>query len=201
MKRLKGAVTIALLLFVGATVGLLIAQEVTQATTEGALSASSLDGGDESGSAPSTSAMESTAIPAESNNDDSDRSPVDSAVAMPPGDDAGTPCVVDVIYFHNTHRCWTCQKIERDARTVVEAEYVDALADGSLRWLAINMEVERQYVDRYALTKPTLILVRRVEGEPSEWRALEETWALVRNETRFALYIGDSVGSFLEGCQ
>ncbi len=201
MKRAKGAVTVALLLFVGATVGLLVAQEVARTPAEGELSATSFDRTVESGGASSTSPMESRAIPAEANDEEPNRSAVDSAADVPPVGNVEARCVVDAIYFHNTHRCWTCKKIEQDARAIVEAVYADLLAAGTLRWSAINMEEDRRYVERYDLTKPTLILVRRVADATGEWQVLEETWSLVRNETKFALYIEDAVGAFLEGCR
>ncbi len=204
MKLLRRSATVALLLFVGATVGLLIAQEVSLSPGGPIDDAAALDGSAETNDAVSAVPVDDAARPVAENTAteaDSERSDAASDPVEAPPDDIGSTCVVDAIYFHNTHRCWTCQKIERDAKAIIETEYADALADGTLRWSAIDMEVERQYVDRYALTKPTLILARQDGDAPGEWQALDETWALVRNEPRFALYVEDAVGSFLEGCR
>ena len=192
MKTAKLGATIALLLFVGATVGMLIAQEVSQPKME----ISENNGG-------LGLAAETVEVPPEP-------SPSES---IPEGFSAGEPaasidaeivtdtaCVIDAIYFHNTARCWTCRKIEQDAKTIVEAEFADELAAGTLRWSAINMEEERQYVDRYELIQPTLVLVRSVGDGSEEWAALDETWALVRDETTYATYIVEGFRAFMEGC-
>jgi len=111
-----------------------------------------------------------------------------------------TVCVIDAIYFHNTFRCATCLKIESEAKAIVEAEFAEELAAGKLRWSAINMEEQRAYISQYDLAMPSLVLVRGVGDEALEWIALDDAWGLIRSETRFSTYIGDSVRAFLEGC-
>ena len=190
MKAAKLAVTIALLLFVGATLGTLIAQETAR---------------------PATTPTASGSVPSTTNGQTAEADPAEPATAEEPDlSEVGTPnevesfgepvCVIDAIYFHNTVRCATCMKIERDAWATIEAEFPDELEDGRLRWSTINMEEERQYVERYGLVKPTLILARTVGDEQLEWVALDDTWTLVRYEARFAGYIADSARGFLEEC-
>jgi len=213
VKTAKLGATIILLLFVGATVGMLIAQEVSRPGTE------IIEDDGNVGPAAKTIASEPEAslgksIP-EASFVSEPPSTTDTATAAGPGSeanesDAGVSttqpvtsrtCVIDAIYFHNTSRCVTCLKIERDAKAAIEAQFPDQLADGRLRWSVVNMEEQRQYIERYGLVMPTLILARSVGDEPRDWVALDETWALVRNETRFSIYIGDSVGAFLEECR
>ena len=110
------------------------------------------------------------------------------------------PCVVDAMYFHNTARCPTCRNIESTAQAVISEEFAAELESGRLRWRTVNMEDELEYVDRYHLTMPTLILVRMVDGQEAEWMALDETWNLIGSRTRFVLYVGDTVRSFLGDC-
>jgi len=182
MKTAKLGATIILLLFVGATVGMLIAQEVSRPGTELAANDEAPGPAEETIATAPTSSLSDAGV--------STTQPVTS-----------TTCVIDAIYFHNTSRCVTCLKIERDAKAAIEAQFADRLADGRLRWSVVNMEEQRQYIERYGLVMPTLILARSVGDEPRDWVALDETWALVRNETRFSIYIGDSVRAFLEECR
>ena len=125
-----------------------------------------------------------------------------SEVGIP--NDAESPgepvCVIDAIYFHNTVRCHTCRTIEETAKAVLEAEFSEEFTTGQMRWSTINMEQERQYVERYDLVKPTLILVRAVGEEQSDWVALDETWSLTRSEMRFADYVENEMRAFLEAC-
>jgi hypothetical protein len=214
MKVARLVVTIALLLFVSATVGTLIAQEVARPEAQ-------IIGG----RGPLAAGAETVSVPAASGGDAADgvgtavadelQAPLDDTAdvaetraAGGDGDAASTTaqsaeaaaCVVDAIYFHNTQRCWTCKKIEADAKAIVEAQFADHLDAGTLRWSAINMEEDRQYVSRYQLAQPTLVLVRTVGGEPGEWVALDETWTLIRSEAKFSMYIADGLRAFLSGC-
>jgi hypothetical protein len=207
MKRARRGATIVLLLFVGATVGMLIAQEVSQpdtalATDDG--SAGWVDGGiataDDSVSEASSAGEPVSATDTANAADPGSEASRDGAAVSAGRPGTSTSCVVDAIYFHNTLRCATCLKIERETRAAIEAKFVDQLASGRLRWSAVNMEEHRQYVDEYGLVKPTLILARSVGDEPSDWIALDETWSLVGSETRFSLYIANGVRAFLEGC-
>ena len=216
MKILKRSVTVALLLFVGATVGLLIAQEVSDTDAESV--AEVLDVGTDEEAVAGTSvetpgqsvpddAMEAADAavngPVASDLEDAspEAAPAGAAeTAEVAASEAESVCVVDAIYFHNTLRCRTCTNIEESARAVVEAEFAGQFTSGRLRWLAINMEKQRQYVERFDLVKPTLILVRSVGGEETAWVALDETWSLIRYESRFAEYVEDETRAFLEAC-
>lgn len=216
MKILKLSVAVALLLFVGATVGLLIAQEVTHADSVVVADGSDIGTSEEAedgatAEAPEQSAPEDVMASV----DAPEGSPATSSPeAVPPetstaGEadavEADTPdpesiCAVDAIYFHNTLRCHTCRTIEETAKAVLEAAFSEEFAAGQLRWSAINMEKQQHYVEEFDLVKPTLILVRSVDGEEVAWMALDETWSLIRYESRFADYAERETRTFLEGC-
>ncbi|MFC2077764.1 nitrophenyl compound nitroreductase subunit ArsF family protein [Candidatus Bipolaricaulota bacterium] len=216
MKIARIAVTVALLLFVGATVGMLIAQEVTHsevAAVEGTESPPELAVETGSDVASQTSAETTEEAPATTGIDEPLPTQETAMTTEPDGSEetatagvanvegsAVSSCVVDAIYFHNTARCYTCKNIETTARAVLEVEFAGELTEGRLRWSTINMEKERQFVDLYSLVMPTLILVRYIDDEPQDWIALDETWSLIRYESRFALYVKDSTRAFLGGC-
>ncbi|MFC2095664.1 nitrophenyl compound nitroreductase subunit ArsF family protein [Candidatus Bipolaricaulota bacterium] len=218
MKTARIAATAALLLFVAATVGVLIAQEVSHSSVAGEPSVpgtpigSTGEGTDlvaenllsNSSEPPMPIADVPVDAPVDddvqtaesSGGDDADPS---TAVTSNAGTDPKTATVVDAIYFHNTVRCRTCKKIEETARAVVEADFADEVASGVLQWSAINMENERHYVEEYDLVKPTLVLVRRTGNETEQWIALDETWSLIGSETRFSMYVTEQVRAFLGG--
>lgn len=191
MKTAKLGATIALLLFVAATVGTLIAKEVARPETTRIA-----DGSDSSTMTDETTAVvdPETAVTEE---------PEPSEVETPDEEEApgDTACVIEAIYFHNTYRCVTCLKIEGDAKAIVEKEFAEELAAGKLRWSTINMEENRSYISQYDLASPSLVLIRKAGDEVVDWITLDDTWALIRYETRFAMYIVDSFRAFLEGCQ
>jgi len=210
-RRLAAA---ALLLFAAATVGTLIAQEVTYSERAGdGIPAPSQEPASEAAIEPTADPGEATSEPIDEVADEAPPgSPTNPSADEPERDtsllasapaiaDAAEPrCAVDAIYFHNTARCYTCKKIEATAKSVLEAEFEDQFADGRLRWSAVNMEIERRFVEQYELVRPTVILVRRIGEEPVEWVALEQTWALIRSASRFAAYIVAETDEFLGGC-
>ena len=190
MKAARLVVTIALLLFVGATVGTLVAKEVARPETTRIA-----DGSDSS-----TMTDETTTVvdpePAVT------EEPEPSGVETPDEEEApgDTACVIEAIYFHNTYRCVTCLKIEGDAKAIVEKEFAEELAAGKLRWSTIDMEENRSYISQYDLASPSLVLIRKAGDDVVDWITLKDTWNLIRSETRFAPYIVDSFQAFLEGC-
>lgn len=210
MKLMRTAVTILLLLFVGATVGVLIAQEVASPDSQP-------DSGDIAESLSTTPAIplngqtssDATAPPIELPDID-EGVPTDSGISNEPvapeasvSDAVDMPeqaCVVEAVYYHNTHRCVTCLKIEADARAIVEEMFAEEIAAGTLQWFTINMEEDPSNIVEYGLASPSLVLRRRVGDQVVDWVLLEETWALVRSSTRYRAYIIDSFRAFLEGC-
>lgn len=212
MKLAKSVLTILLLLFVGATVGTLIAQEVSRPATQVAEEVESTSPEPIAVSVGETSTSEPDVVPNEAPVSEvsgstevdpseeidavggaSERSPVEASTTV-------APCVIEAIYFHNTNRCVTCLKIEGDAKAIVEREFAEELAAGKLRWSTINMEEERAYISRYDLVSPSLVLTRKVGDEVVGWTTLTETWALVRSATRFAPYIVECFQAFLGEC-
>jgi len=210
MKLMRSAATILLLLFVVATVGTLIAQEVVRlehSVVPGNGPDLSLENDNiaVAGQSPGETAASPIELPEMDVGSSATQGILDdTAVPEVPAQDAvvvaEASCVVEAVYFHNTHRCVTCLKIEGDAKAIVEAEFADELAAGTLRWSAINMEDNPALSVQYNLASPSLVLLRKNGDQVVDWVLLEETWALVRSTTRFSAYIIDSFETFLEGC-
>jgi len=216
MKILKLSVTVALLLFVGATVGLLIAHEVTPPDSVPVAEGSDTSTAQEAEGGAIAEAPEQS-VPADvmasvdspeggpATPSPADGGPETSTAGEVAAVEGDTPepesiCVVDAIYFHNTLRCHTCRTIEETAKAVLEAEFSEEFAIGQMRWSTINMERQQHYVEEFDLVQPTLILVRTVGEAQSDWVALDETWSLIRSETRFADYVENETRAFLETC-
>jgi len=204
MKLAKSIVTVLLLLFVVATVGTLIAQEVARPKAQLA-EASEATASETANNQPATVLNEPAAVdeaePSEIDVADEagdDEGTVETAILLSPSED--TSCVIEAVYFHNTNRCVTCLNIESGARAIVEAEFAEEIAAGKLRWSAINMEDERSYISLYDLASPSLVLICKIGDEVVDWITLADTWSMIRSSTRFRSYIMDSFQTFLEGC-
>jgi hypothetical protein len=138
MRILKLSVAVVLLLFVGATVGLLIAQEV--AHVDSLQVGEGLDiGAAETAAAGATADEAEPAVPdgVTGSTDEPEEAPAATSSEAAPAEtstaeeadavEADSPepvshCVVDAIYFHNTARCRTCRRIEEAARAGIRRE-------------------------------------------------------------------------------
>lgn len=63
------------------------------------------------------------------------------------GAKAGTAsaAVVEVIDFHNTHRCMTCQTIEDKTKAALQKKFATAIAEGRLAFKTVNVDLEENY--------------------------------------------------------
>lgn len=60
---------------------------------------------------------------------------------------ANTPkaAVVEVIDFHNTHRCMTCQTIEDKTQAALQQKFPEAIAQGQLVFKTVNVDLKENY--------------------------------------------------------
>lgn len=52
---------------------------------------------------------------------------------------------VEVIDFHNTHRCMTCQTIEDKTKAALQEKFPEAIAEGKLVFKTVNVDLEENY--------------------------------------------------------
>jgi thiol-disulfide isomerase/thioredoxin len=50
---------------------------------------------------------------------------------------------IEVIDFHNTHRCKTCLAIENSAKAVLEKEFANELKSGKIVFKTVNVDEEK----------------------------------------------------------
>lgn len=102
-------------------------------------------------------------------------------------------------YFHGTVRCETCQKIERQAREVIEDKFKSELAAKRLVFKAVNYDLPENahFMQDYTLPCPSLVLVRRKDGKDVKWKLLGETWQVVEDATKFNRYVEGEVDKLL----
>jgi len=102
-------------------------------------------------------------------------------------------------YFHGTVRCETCQKIERQAREVIEQRFKSELTAKRLMFKPLNYDLPENahFLQGYKLPCPSLVLVRRQAGKDEKWKLLGETWQLVEDTTKFNRYVEDEVDKSL----
>jgi hypothetical protein len=103
-------------------------------------------------------------------------------------------------YFHGTVRCETCQKIERQAREIIEQRFKTELAAKRLAFKPVNYDLKENahFQTDYKLPCPSLVLVRQQDGKDEKWKLLGETWKLVKDTAKFHHYVESEIGRYLQ---
>ena len=86
---------------------------------------------------------------------------------------ASGPNRVEVIDFHNEHRCFTCLEIEKLTKKILNEDYADAMKKGLITFRLINVEekANADMVHKYTAYGTTLIL-SSVKGGKEEYTDL-----------------------------
>lgn len=126
----------------------------------------------------------------------------DKPAATPPAaaERAGNVQVI-AYYFHGTIRCLTCQKIERQAREVIERRFAVEVAEKRLVFEPVNYDKPENahYLKDYKLPCPSLVLVRQKDKQ--KWKLLGQTWEFVHIPPKLDLYIEEEASKFLEAAK
>ena len=75
--------------------------------------------------------------------------------------------VVEVLYFHGKQRCATCMAIEKEAKTVVNNQFANAVKSGKLKFRIIDItKAENEAIaNKYEITWSSLVVVKHKGGK------------------------------------
>jgi len=77
---------------------------------------------------------------------------------------------IEIIDFHSTHRCMTCNAIEASTRYTLETYFSKELKNGTLTFQVVNVDDEKNYklAEKFEATGTSLFLNVIVEGKESQ---------------------------------
>jgi len=69
---------------------------------------------------------------------------------------------LEVLYFHATNRCATCNAIENNALKVLGKDFKSQIENGTIKFSSYNVDesVNKALVDKYKISFSTLLLVK-----------------------------------------
>jgi hypothetical protein len=72
---------------------------------------------------------------------------------------------IEVVYFHHTRRCATCNAVEEVAKLALEERFVEKIGNDEITFQAINMDKEENanYVKKLGVTGQALLVVYGTE--------------------------------------
>lgn len=108
---------------------------------------------------------------------------------------------VIAFYFYGNVRCATCRTMQALATEAIETRFADALKDGRLEMVSINVDEpgNEHYVEEYQLTTRAVVLARFEGKTQKEWKNLDKIWQLVRNRDAFIEYVSNETTLLLNG--
>ena len=74
---------------------------------------------------------------------------------------------VEVIYFHRTERCNTCQAIDKTTKELLEKDYKKDIKKGTIVFTSIDFQLNNTnpLVEKYEIEGPTLLIVYHKKGK------------------------------------
>jgi len=82
---------------------------------------------------------------------------------------AVTPSI-EVMYFHGTNRCITCNAVESHAKTLLEEKYKNEIKNGTIKFVSYNIDeaTSKTLVEKYEIAFSTLLIVRKLDKKESK---------------------------------
>jgi hypothetical protein len=107
---------------------------------------------------------------------------------------------VIVYYFHGTARCTTCRAIEQYAHDALVTGFSGELQSETLEWHSINVEEpdNQHFIDDYELVMRSVVLADMVGEDQIRWKNLDRIWDLVGNRDAFITYVQAETRAYLE---
>lgn len=95
---------------------------------------------------------------------------------------------VEVLYFHRTVRCHTCETIDSTAKAFIGKEYKKELTSGDVSFTSIDFQVENEnaLVKKHAINGPTLLIIHHNKTKETKFDLTDSGFAnSVSNPTKF----------------
>jgi hypothetical protein len=109
---------------------------------------------------------------------------------------------VVVYYFHGERRCSTCRKIEELSRKAVTEGFAEEIANGAVRFEAVNVDQAENshFIQEYQLYTRALILSEQAAGgKELKRKNLDRIWELIHRPPEFSSYVQRELEDFLSG--
>jgi hypothetical protein len=102
-------------------------------------------------------------------------------------------------YFHGNVRCKTCNTIEAYAKETVETRFSDEVQAGRLEWRVLNFEKPEnsRLREEFELVASSVVLASFRDGKRTDFKTLDEVWALWDDKPAFTDYVRKELEALL----
>jgi hypothetical protein len=105
---------------------------------------------------------------------------------------------VDVVFFHRTQQCHSCEYAEVHVQSALEEYFADDLASGLVTSQSINMDDKKNsaIVDKYAAYSSQLFITT-VKGDQEVTEEVLDFWNFIDDDEGFSQFMVDKVNQAL----
>jgi len=95
---------------------------------------------------------------------------------------------IEVIDFHSTHRCMTCNAIESNTKHTLDTYFADELADGSITFQSVNVDEKKNYemAEKFEASGTSLFLNVIIDNKATIINLTEFAFAKGRKKEAFS---------------
>ena len=106
-----------------------------------------------------------------------------------------------VYYFHGNVRCYSCNQIEALTKEAIETGFRNELAAGQMELQVLNFQkpANEHFIKDYQITNQTVVLQAYEGDQPREWKKLDQVWLLLNDRPEFLAYIKTETKQMLRG--
>lgn len=106
---------------------------------------------------------------------------------------------IEIIDFHATRRCFSCQTVEAFARATLEEFFQPELRDGKITFQSINVEeAENQAIAQKYQASGSALFVNVISNGVDHISEEATVWRLVRDELAFKEYFKNKIETLLD---
>ena len=105
---------------------------------------------------------------------------------------------IDVVYFHRTNRCYSCQYAETGIGHALETYFNKELDDGTITFQSVDVQKpsDASIVEQYGAYTSQLFINTVIENE-DHIEHIEEIWSYIGDDEAFTLFIKNKINESL----
>ncbi|TGC10663.1 nitrophenyl compound nitroreductase subunit ArsF family protein [Methanolobus halotolerans] len=109
---------------------------------------------------------------------------------------------IEVIHFHGTNQCYSCQAVGALAEETVNTHFAEDLESGKLVFMHVNSDLpeNKQLVQRYGAAYSSL-WIGTYTGEDFSAEQDVNVWYLINDRGKYMSYLSEVVDEKLEGLE
>jgi cytochrome oxidase Cu insertion factor (SCO1/SenC/PrrC family) len=90
---------------------------------------------------------------------------------------------IEIIYFHTTNRCATCNAVESNAKKLLEENFKAQLDKGEISFASLNIDEDKNkaLAEKYLVSFSTLLIINNNEAEPKVTDFTDKAFEYAKN--------------------